>query len=130
MTLPPSVANVVVPVIPCALMDWTIQGRDMTMDMLDGILEQVVGAVDIQQMAQRVGLPADQVESAIAALSAAHPQPGDTVQAAASQTGIEAGKLEEIVGHLGGEGALGKIASLLGQGGGNPLGGLSSLLGD
>jgi hypothetical protein len=100
------------------------------MDMLDGILEQVVGAVDIQQMAQRVGLPADQVESAIAALSAAHPQPGDTVQAAASQTGIEAGKLEEIVGHLGGEGALGKIASLLGQGGGNPLGGLSSLLGD
>ncbi|HEX6072901.1 MAG TPA: hypothetical protein VFY95_07835 [Sphingomicrobium sp.] len=96
------------------------------MGMLDGILEQAVGAVDIQQIAQRVGLPADKVESAISALGAAHPQAGDTVQTAAGQTGIEPGKLQEIVGHLGGEDALGKIASLLGQGG--MLGGLSSFL--
>jgi hypothetical protein len=34
------------------------------------------------------------------------------------------------MGHLGGEGAIGKIASVMGQSGGNPLSGLGSLLGD
>lgn len=100
------------------------------MGMLDGILEKAVGAVDLQQIAERVGLPADQVESAVAALGAAHNQPEDTVQAASGQTGIEPSKLQEIMGHLGGEEAIGKIASLLGKGGGGPLGGFSSLLGD
>jgi hypothetical protein len=33
------------------------------------------------------------------------------------------------MGHLGGEEAIGKIASLLGKGGGGPLGGFSSMLG-
>jgi hypothetical protein len=100
------------------------------MGMLDGILEKAVGAVDLQQIAERVGLPADQVEAAVAALGVAHSQPEDTVQAAAGQTGLEPGKLQEIMGHLGGEEAIGKIASLMGKGGGNPLGGLGSLLGD
>jgi hypothetical protein len=99
------------------------------MSILDGLLKQAVGAVDIQQIAERVGLPADKVESAIAALGAAHSEPTDTVETAAGNTGIEHGKLQEIMGHLGGEEALGKLASLLGQGGGsNPLGGLSSFL--
>jgi hypothetical protein len=60
----------------------------------------------------------------------AHNQPEDTVQAASGKTGIEPGKLQEIMGHLGGEEAIGKIASMLGQSGGNPLSGLGSLLGD
>jgi hypothetical protein len=106
---------------------WT--GRSGIMSILDGLLKQAVGAVDIQQIAERVGLPADKVESAVAALGAAHHEPTDTVQTASGQTGIEPGKLQEIMQHLGGEEALGKIASLLGQsGGGNPLGGLSSFL--
>lgn len=100
------------------------------MGMLGGILERAVGAVDLQQIAERVGLPADQVESAVAALGIAHNQPEDTVQSAAGQTGIEPGKLQEIMGHLGGEDAIGKIASMMGKGGGNPLSGLGSLLGD
>jgi hypothetical protein len=99
------------------------------MSILDGLLKQAVGAVDIQQIAERVGLPADKVESAVAALGAAHHEPTDTVQTASGQTGIEPGKLQEIMQHLGGEEALGKIASMLGQSGGsNPLGGLSSFL--
>jgi hypothetical protein len=107
----------------------TLRKRSGIMSILDGLLKQAVGAVDIQQIAERVGLPADKVESAVAALGAAHHEPTDTVQTASGQTGIEPGKLQEIMQHLGGEEALGKIASLLGQsGGGNPLGGLSSFL--
>ena len=98
------------------------------MGMLDGILNQAVGTLDIRQIAERVGLPAEQVESAIAALSTAHNEPTDTVETAAEKTGFDQGKLQEIMGHLGGEQALGKLASILGQGGANPLGGISSFL--
>ena len=100
------------------------------MGMLDGLLGQVAGNVDLKNLAEKVGLSPEQAEAAIAALAKAHPQPGDTVSQAAGETGLNADTLQQIVGHLGGEGALGHFASLLNQGGaGGLLGSLGGLLG-
>jgi len=96
------------------------------MGMLDGLLGQVAGNVDIQNLAQKIGLSPDQVESAVHALGIAHPQPGDTVASAAASTGLSADTLQQIVEQIGGEGALGRFASLLGEQGGSVLGDLAS----
>jgi hypothetical protein len=88
------------------------------MGMLDGLLGQVTQGVDIQNLAAKVGLSPNQVESAVQALGLAHPEPGDTAQTAAAATGLPTEKLQEIIGHIGGEGALGNFASLLRQEGG------------
>ncbi|WP_375393443.1 hypothetical protein [uncultured Sphingomonas sp.] len=101
------------------------------MGMLDGLLSQVTGNVDVDTLAAKVGLTPDQVEQAMTALGQAHGQPGDTVATAADNTGIEPNKLQDIVSHIGGEGALGQFAGLLeGQEGGigGMLGGLKSKL--
>jgi hypothetical protein len=97
------------------------------MGILDGLLSQVAGNVDIANLAEKVGLPADQVEKAVAALARAHPQPGDTVTQASQSTGLPTDALQQIVGHIGGEGALGRFAGLIEeQGGLGKLGGLAS----
>ncbi|MBX9732354.1 MAG: hypothetical protein K2X59_13590 [Sphingomonas sp.] len=88
------------------------------MSMLDGLLGQVTQNVDIKNLAAKVGLSPEQVESAVAALGKAHPAPGDTVQTAASATGLSSDVLQQIVGHIGGEGALSQFATLLGGAGG------------
>ena len=97
------------------------------MSLLDGILGQLSDNPTVDNLASKVGLTPEQVEQAVAALGQAHPQPGDTVSTAAEQTGLPQGKLREIVGHIGGEGALGQFASLLQQDGGGMLGGLKNL---
>lgn len=100
------------------------------MGILDGLLGQLSEHVDVGNLAQKIGLPADQVESAIASLAKNHAAPGDTVAGAAAETGLSADKLQEIVGHIGGEGALGNFASMLGLGGeGGGLGGALGKLG-
>jgi hypothetical protein len=100
------------------------------MSMLDGILGQVAGNVDVKNLAEKVGLSPEMAESAIAALGRAHTAPGDTVETAAGQTGLSPDVLQQIVAHLGGEGALGHLASLLGDGSqGDALGGLAGLAG-
>lgn len=86
------------------------------MGLLDGLLGQLGDNLDIASLAGRVGLTPEQVESAVTALAQAHPQPGDTVQTAAANTGLPTGILQQIVGHMGGEGQLGQFASLLGSG--------------
>ncbi len=99
------------------------------MGMLDGLLGQVAENVDIANLAEKVGLDPAQVEQAVAALAKAHPEPGDTASQAAQETGLPTEKLQQIVGHIGGEGSLGQFASLLGQQGGGvggALGGLAS----
>lgn len=88
------------------------------MSLLDSILGQVSESATIQNLASKVGLTPEQVESAVAALGQAHAQEGDTVQTASETTGLPADKLNEIVNHIGGEGSLGRFASLLeGEGG-------------
>lgn len=88
------------------------------MGMLDGLLGQLTGNVDIQNLATKIGLSPEQVEAAVHALGVAHPQPGDTVQTAAASTGLSSEILSQIVEHIGGEGSLGEFASLLGEQGG------------
>ena len=95
------------------------------MSLLDGILSQVSGNATIQGLAGKVGLSPQQVEMALAALGKAHHEPGDTVTEASQQTGLPQDKLNEIVGHIGGEGSLGRFASLLQQDGGGIMGSIS-----
>ncbi len=85
------------------------------MGMLDGLLGQIASNVDVAGLAAKVGITPDQAESAIAALGQAHSAPGDTVETAADATGLPTDTLQQIVGHIGGEGALGRFASLLAE---------------
>ena len=96
------------------------------MGMLDGLLGQVTQNVDIKNLAAKVGLSPEQVESAVTALGQAHTALTDTVTTAASATGLSTDVLQQIVGHIGGEGALGQFASLL-QGSG-VLGNVGSMI--
>lgn len=100
------------------------------MSILNSILGQVSDDATVQNLAAKVGLSPEQAEQAIAALGQAHNQDGDTVQTASQNTGLPADKLNEIIQHIGGEGALGQFASLLeGQGGASAiLGGLKTFL--
>ena len=87
------------------------------MGLLDGLLSQVTGNVDVANLAAKVGISPEQAEGAIAALGQAHPQPGDTVETAAANTGLSTDVLQQIVGHIGGEGSLAQFASLLHESG-------------
>jgi hypothetical protein len=97
------------------------------MGMLDGLLGQISSNVDIKSLAEKVGISPDQAEAAVAALGQAHTAPGDTVETAAGATGLSPDILQQIVGHIGGEGALGRFAALLGDQ--NSAGGLAGKLG-
>ena len=83
------------------------------MSILDGLLGQVTDNVDIKNLAEKVGLDPSQVEGAVASLAKSHQAPGDTVETAAADTGLDGGKLNEIVDHIGGEGSLGKFSEML-----------------
>lgn len=98
------------------------------MSLLDGILGQLSGNPTIDNLAAKVGLTPEQVEQAVHALAQAHTAPGDTVNTAADQTGLPQDKLSQIVGHIGGEGALGQFANLLEQNGGGIMGSLGKML--
>ena len=100
------------------------------MGMFDGLLGKISENVDIENLATKVGLTAEQVQGAVAALGHAHTEPGDTVQIAAANTGLPADKLQEIVGHIGGEGSLASFASMIDRDGdGNPLNDITGMLG-
>ena len=79
------------------------------MGLLDGILGQIGGSDQVAGLAGKLGLSAEQVQSAMAALGKAHAEPGDTVEAASASTGLPTDKLNELVAGMGGEGALGKL---------------------
>lgn len=88
------------------------------MGLLDGLLGQFIGGDNgddavLANLAAKVGLTPEQVESAVSALAQAHPQAGDTVQTAADNTGLPEEILQQVVGHLGGEGSLAQIATSL-----------------
>ena len=92
------------------------------MALFDDILGKVGGHPELANMATKLGISPEMAEKAVAALGEAHQAPGDTVQQAAAKTGLDAGVLSQIVEQIGGEGSLGKFASMLDQDGdGNPL---------
>ena len=83
------------------------------MGLLDGILGQVAGNMDVAAIAKQVGIDPAMAETAIAALGKAHPEPGDTIESAAASTGLDTGVLGQIAQQLGGEGGLGQLSGLL-----------------
>ncbi len=85
------------------------------MSIFDSILGQLGSNVDVANMAAKVGISPEQAEQAVSALAAAHPQDGDTVQTASATTGIDPAILQQIVGHIGGEGSLGQFATMIEQ---------------
>lgn len=99
------------------------------MSILDGVLGQVTQNVDVANLAAKVGLSPEHVEQAVEALAKFHPMDTDTAEGAAAATGLPVEKLQEIIGHIGGEGSLGHFANLLkGEGDGmlGQIGGLAS----
>jgi hypothetical protein len=102
--------------------------KGLDMGMLDGLLGQVGGNIDIANLASKIGLSEEQIQQGMAALGQAHHEPGDTIEAAAGATGLPTDKLQEIVGAIGGEGSLGRFADMLKGGGeGGMLGGLAGM---
>ena len=104
--------------------------KGFPMSLLDGLLGQIAENVDVKNLAAKVGISPDQAEAAITALGHAHTAPGDTVTTAAQNTGLAPEILQQIVGHIGGEGSLGQFASLLtGADSGGMLGKLEGMAG-
>lgn len=89
---------------------------------------QTVGGVDIETLAGQVGLTPAQVESAVAALGRAEPEPTDTVDQAAAKSGLPREAVAKVFEAIGGEDGLRRIVGGLSQGGGL-AGAMSGLFG-
>ncbi|MBB6122611.1 hypothetical protein [Sphingobium subterraneum] len=94
------------------------------------MLENLLGSLG--DIAGKLGLPADQVESLAASLKDRLAQGGDPVATAmelAREHGLPVDKLQEMLGgSVGTDGLLGKVGDMLGgEGNENPLGNLGDL---
>ncbi len=85
------------------------------MSILDSLMQQVAGSPDtVASLAEKVGIDPSMAEKAIAALGQSHAEDGDTVELAAEKTGLDTSALSGILSQIGGEGALGDLASKMG----------------
>ena len=89
---------------------------------------QSVGGTDIDALAGKLGLTPAQVESAVAALGRAEPEPTDTVDQAAAKSGLPREAVAKVLEAIGGEDGLRRIVGGLSQGGGL-AGAMSGLFG-
>lgn len=104
------------------------------MSIFDSILDKVGDNPTVDNLATKLGIDKEQAMRAIAGLAEGHKAEGDTIEAAAAQTGLSANILEQVREHIGGEGSLGSFAAMLDKDGdGNPvndvMGGLGGLFG-
>ncbi len=109
------------------------------MSLLDSLLGQAGQNIDVAGIAEKFGIDPATAAQAVAALGAAHAQPGDTVDTASDQTGSDSGTLSGIAQELGGSAGLGQLnqamqdhpqaAGLLSQFTGGGEGGGGGLLG-
>lgn len=83
------------------------------MSLLDSLLGQAGQNIEVAGIAEKFGLDPSLATQAIAALGAAHSQPGDTVATAAGQTGIDTGTLSQIAQELGGSAGLGQLNQVM-----------------
>ena len=115
---------------------------DTIMGQMGGSVGQAVEQQVAGMIAQKMGIDPAMAQMAIGALMKNHPQPNDTVQASAEQTGIAPDMMSQILGQLGGEGALtsllgavsgqqtpGEIDAAGGAAGGGLAGALTGMLG-
>lgn len=83
------------------------------MSLLDSLLGQLSGNVDVAAIAQKVGIDPATAQNAITALGQAYPQEGDTVEAAAQQTGLAPDTLNQVVSAMGGVESLSQVSQVL-----------------
>ena len=85
-----------------------------------GLFDGIAGSLETQAaeaIAAKMGIDPSMAASAIGALTQNHGVPGDTVQQSADQTGISPDVLNQILGHIGGEGGLGALVGAMRSGG-------------
>lgn len=100
------------------------------MSMFDQILGAAHNHPTVRNMADKLGIDADTAERAIAALTEGHQADADTVETAAARTGIDAGILNQVMEHVGGEGSLANFMQILDQDhDGNPLNDIAGMAG-
>ncbi len=105
---------------------------DTVMQQMGGSMGQAVEQQVVGMIAQKMGIDPAMAQSAVGALLQQHTQPNDTVTAAAAQTGMSSDMMGQILGHLGGEGALGSLMGQMQQTGGEGAaagGGIGGALG-
>lgn len=83
------------------------------MGLLDAMLAQL-GEMDTKSISRAAGMSEVRVEAAIAALSVAHVQPGDTITLAAASSALPAEQLLDVMRLLGDEAGLARMADLMG----------------
>lgn len=96
------------------------------------MFDQILGHVDLDDIAAKFGIPADQVKPLLAAFGAKIAEGGDaevSAAHAAAQHQLPIEKVNDLLAHLGGKDSLmGKAMSMLDRDGdGNPINELSSL---
>lgn len=102
---------------------------DSITGMMGGQAGQAVEQQVAGMIAQKMGIDPAMAQMAIGALMKNHTQPNDTVQAAAEETGVPGDMMSQILGHIGGEGALGSLIGQVTGGGQAQAGGIGGALG-